>query len=629
MKIGTVFGETSTTEFVVMLDQQRDGEQLLFSYVEVAPDGGQPQPDRERIIARITNVYKENPLLSRDQAGFSATMGLDQLGFDFSKRFTYGWAKCSVVTSLNDGRLDMNRRGITPNAEVHTPSADTLRQVFFDSKPSFIPVGSIETFGEVSEVPVTMDADQMVTKHFCIFGMTGSGKTNSAAKVIEELMARGHRMVIFDSHDDYVNLEQFLNLPKDQDNNDLYFPASYDTVVNEAIAKLDPQKTPTDTRSLEEQVRERLIRIASVIYSNEPMRRFLAEDVNGSPSKQLSSALVEQIASSSPSISSPSIWHRLIAKPQVCHHTVFPEIKYYDSIGTDFTIRLLEAMQGEAFSPAQWGWLRRAVSRDGVGDQYLDSLEQAAGAIQDDKTKAAMERKIRTLKAVYRDAKNSGLKPLNFQAFFKDVASIKEGTPETIHRLSMSDLSSSLRKALVYGVVTYFFRMYKFGGNQARPRNTRPRNAYSVLFVLEEARSLIPKASGDDEGDVSGALARKAMRELAYEGRKFSLGYGIISQKPSTVDPEVVSQCNTFILHQLKSPDDQSYVRSVTESMSQEELDMIKELGTGRAIVAGVAVKSPVLLRIDRRCSADGIQEPTPIKDELSSIDQIRQNLEI
>jgi DNA helicase HerA-like ATPase len=320
---------------------------------------------------------------------------------------------------------------------------------------------------------------------------------------------------------------------------------------------------------------------------------------------------------------------RLVAAPQVAHYRVFPEIKYYDLVGPDFTVKLLEAMLGESFSSAQWRWLRRSVNRRGVGIQYLENLEQAAGTIQDDRTRPVVEQKINSLQAIYQDALNSSLKPLDFHEFFTGVASREKGLPEATHRLSMTDLSSNMRKALVYGVATYFFRSYKFGGNQARPRNKLAANAYPVLFVLEEARSLIPKSSGDDEIDVSGGLARRAMRELAYEGRKFSLGYGIISQKPSTVDPEVVSQCNTFILHQLKSPDDQSYVRSVTESMSQEELDMIKELGTGRAIVAGVSVKSPVLLRVERRCSADGIQEPTPIKDELDSIEQIRQNLGI
>jgi hypothetical protein len=191
--------------------------------------------------------------------------------------------------------------------------------------------------------------------------------------------------------------------------------------------------------------------------------------------------------------------------------------------------------------------------------------------------------------------------------------------PQTVHRLSLTDLSANLRKALVYATVTYFFRQFKFGGFRARETAGGAPNAHPVLFVLEEARSLIPKSSGDADDDVAGSLARRAMRELAYEGRKFSIGFGIISQKPSSVDQEVVSQANTFILHQLKSPDDQQYVRAVTESMSQDELEMIKSLGVGRAIVAGEAVNSPVLIRVNQRYSAEGIAEPTPLTDSLKT----------
>jgi hypothetical protein len=631
MKIGTVFGETSTTEFVVMLDQQCDSEQLLFSYVELAPDGQTPDPNRERIIGRITGVYKENPLLSRDQAGVSATMGLDQLGFNFSRRFTYGWAKCSVVASIVGNRIDLNRRGVTPSAAVYTPFAETLRQLFFDPRPSFIPVGSIETFGADTEVPVTMDADQMVTKHFCVFGMTGSGKTNSAAKVIEELMARGHHMVIFDSHDDYLNIEQFTNLTQGRDNNQLYFPTAYNDVVNDAIRQFQPLLAANDTRPLEEQIRERLVRIASVIFRNEPMRRFLSANITGSPQIPITSSLLDQIANLP-----NSIWERLLISPQVRHYAVFPEIKFYNAVGPDFTIHLLEAMQGEAFSSAQWRWLRQIINQQGVGLNYLRNLYRAANTvITTVETRDVVLQKVNGLQAIYTDAGNAGATPLDVEQFCIDVVNRPgvpnrpNGAPEAVHRLSMTNLSANVRKSLVYGVVTYFFRSFKFGGNRAKAVNNQNANAYPVLFVLEEARSLIPKSSGSDDIDISGGLARRAMRELAYEGRKFSLGYGLVSQKPSTVDPEVVSQCNTFILHQLKSPDDQSYVRSVTESMSQEELDMIKELGTGRAIVAGGAVKSPVLIRIDRRCSKDGVQEPTPISDELMSVEQIRRNLNI
>lgn len=627
MKIGSVFDQTSTTEFVVMLDQQYDSERLLFSYVELAPDGGQPQPNGERIIARIINVLKENPLLSRDQAGIAAAVDVGGLGYEFSRRFTYGWAQCNVIGSIDGNRrtIDMNRRSVSPNAEVHTPSPQTLRQLFFNPSPSYIPVGSIETFdrSSVSEVPITLDADQLVTKHFCIFGMTGSGKTNTAARIIEELMARGHRMVVFDSHDDYQNIEVFTNLFRDIDDSNQTVRLSPPQAVSQAVQEARNlfNCTPSVNRNIDDCVRERLLRVASVIYQNKPARKFLmpSNRATQAQSSEITPNFVQELGGQQP-------WQSLIEDPQVRELRAFPELRHYGPDYVDFSISLLEAFQGEGFSPAQWRWLRGGINQRGHGINFLQNLYLAARNVRHDETRRVLQERFNGLQDIYNDAINSNVRPLDLATFFQEVCSRANGRPETLYRLSISDLSSNLRKAMVYGVVTYFFRAFKFGGNRAVPRGNLSANAYPVLFALEEARSLIPRSFGQEQ-DKSGQLARRAMRELAYEGRKFSLGFGLISQKPSTVDQEVVSQSNTFILHQLKSPDDQQYVRSVTESMSLEELDMIKNLGTGRAIVSGVAVQSPVLVDVYFRYSEEGIAEPRPIRDGLVSADQIRQQL--
>ncbi len=574
------------------------------------------------IIARITKLQKENPLLSRDQASVSASIG--DIGYQMSRRFTYSWAECTVIGTLTvSGFLDMNRCSVTPNAEVHSISETSQRQLFFSEKPSHLPLGTIESFGEgdTSQVPVTLNADELVTKHFCIFGMTGSGKTNTSAKLLEELMARGHRMIIFDSHDDYINIENFSNLFCDRDSNgnkkDLKCRVNDRNcdAVKLATKQLNPPKA-SDNKPLNEYVCERLIRTASVIYHNKPPRQIVAEGC-----KKITPELVNALSNVSP-------WKTLIQNRQVCSKSSFPELKYYGDDFQDFSINLLEAFQDEAFSDAQLRWLRGNINQQGVGIQYLNNLQNALNRANiNDKTKDALRAKIRGLINIYNDARRTDVQSIDLELFFNRVADRENAKPQTVYRLSLTDLSNNLRKALVYGVVTYFFRSFKYGKYRATSKKGQP-NAYPILFVLEEARSLIPKSSSDDI-DISGKLARRAMREIGYEGRKFSLGFGLISQKPSTVDAEVVSQSNTLILHQLKSPDDQKYVRDVAESMSQEDLEMVKSLGTGRAIVTGVAIKSPVLLRVDFRYSQEGIEEPRPIENELRNTTEIRNQLGI
>lgn len=479
----------------------------------------------------------------------------------------------------------------------------------------------------------------MVTKHFSIFGMTGSGKTTTAAKLLEELMARGHRMIIFDSHDDYLNLDDFGRLfeyrYQDANNNEQQVRCRVGNrecnAVREATQRFSPiasnnaQNQPI--KSINESVCERLIRTASIVDKNEPPHRILQNSC---------ARVTPQLVTAFAQDQNNQHWNNLIQNGRVAHYNSFPELRFYGDGFEDFTIVLLQTFRGEAYTSAQWRWLRGHINQSGTGISYLQNLWRA---VQNDpslrdrqnnsvnSTGSVLQQSFNLLQTIYRDTQRTGASPLDLEDLFGQVADRNTAIPQSVFRLSLTNLSSNLRKAMVYGVVTYFFRSFKFGDYHATPKDGEPANAYSTLFVLEEARSLIPKSSGMNETDIAGSQARKALREIAYEGRKFSLGFGIISQKPSSIDPEVVSQSNTFILHQLKSPDDQRYVRDVTEGMSAEELDMVKSLGTGRAIVTGVAVKSPVLLQVYPRYSEEGIREPAPIADELSSIEQIRNNL--
>jgi len=615
MKLGKVFEQPSNDEFVAMLDSEQSGERLLFSYLELDPDGGIPDSDQHRIIARVKKIHKENPLLSRDQAGVSASVDME-LPTGYSQRFTYGWVKCAVVGEMTPGGyLDMNRRVVPPNAEVHTPSVDTIQSLFFNSDPSHLPIGTIDMFGDksIEEIPVTVNGDTMATKHFCVFGMTGTGKTNTAARLMEEYLSRGQKVIIFDPHDDYTNLDNYINLFRDkEDNKDIRYsaPIEYSNIVQEVQREIDVRANPGQSEG--EAALERTLRTASVIHENIPARSFLGRE-GSSPKQEVSEEIVEAISES-------DSLRALIQNPGVREGSAFPELRNYESTG--FTINLLQAFYGKEFTAAGRDWLSDNIDQAGAGIDYLQNIDDAAGRRAHgadtwvDNMISRVRDGIDAIEAAYREALQAGAHPFDLANLAESVVDREECREEPVFRLSLSDLSAKLRKVTVYGIVEYLFRRFKYGEYRVRGNEDGPANALPTLFVLEEARSLIPNTSSESD-DVAGNLARSAMRRIAYEGRKFSLGFGLVSQKPSTVDQEVASQANTFILHQLKSPDDQQYVRKVTESMAEEELDMIPSLGTGRAVVSGLAVQSPVLLDVSFRHSEEGVEAPTPIQDTI------------
>lgn len=96
------------------------------------------------------------------------------------------------------------------------------------------------------------------------------------------------------------------------------------------------------------------------------------------------------------------------------------------------------------------------------------------------------------------------------------------------------------------------------------------------------------------------------------------MGMLVISQKPAAVDPLTVSQANTLILHRAINPEDQTYIRNVGESLSSEDLETLKMVEEGTAIVTGDALKTRImstLVKVRNRYSEPGTEKPSPIKD--------------
>ena len=121
---------------------------------------------------------------------------------------------------------------------------------------------------------------------------------------------------------------------------------------------------------------------------------------------------------------------------------------------------------------------------------------------------------------------------------------------------------------------------------------------HPVFIVLEEAHNLIP-ASGQTR-------ASRIINTIAAEGRKFRVFLTLITQRPSKISPDTLSQCGSQIIMQLTNPDDQRAVQKASEAISAELLDDLPGLNKGEAIVLGQLTRIPVMVRVTGRTSAEG-----------------------
>ncbi|GAA4717591.1 ATP-binding protein [Brevibacillus fulvus] len=122
------------------------------------------------------------------------------------------------------------------------------------------------------------------------------------------------------------------------------------------------------------------------------------------------------------------------------------------------------------------------------------------------------------------------------------------------------------------------------------------RGKYPIVIVLEEAQNYIPQV---DRKKDRVSISKRVFERIAREGRKYGLSLIVSSQRPSELSKTILSQCNTFIVHRLQNPEDQSYVRQLVSSANADILSQLPILPQQHAIIMGDAVRSPVQVRLN------------------------------
>ena len=642
MPLGVIFGETSTQEFSFLFgdaDGQRQ-HQLKFAYVEI-----NLQIDNSKVVARVIDVNTENPLLAKDTAKFYSETEAAGISFPdmMSRRFTLYQAKCEVIGRYNIDTKEIEplTQPINPGTEVELLSDEVLNQLFSVNNQWHLHLGYVETPGQQTQAQVSLRADSIITMHACVFGMTGMGKTTTTATLLEELMFRGAKTIVFDPHSDYVNLnrirqefyDQLFRKKVESDDEVKRKISEY----KELLQKVEPAKVfpwntfdPSFGNLVDEATNEELTdenifyRLLNFCGIRDP---HLMIDSKRDP-KELSSQLASVINGIKQLNLQNHLPEELVRRKLTIKFNAFPTIRLYEDKSPYFTMRLIEAIAGEGFTEAQEGyaidWLRRLTDQNLENEALLQFLRGRIGRLDPgNSSRVPLTRIVSKAEGTLASLVKRGCQSLDISNFVNAFCA-KDGDLSEVSTaiFDLSDLENNhARRALIYAVMEFTFDRYKsksfvVGKNE----HHEGKDAHPVLFALEEARTLIPRQEDSSTGGEmhpATRAARLAARQIATEGRKMGLGMLVISQKPASVDPLTVSQANTLILHRVINPDDQAYIRNVGESLASEDLETLKMVKEGVAIVTGDALKTRMstLVKVRNRYSEPGTEKPTPIQD--------------
>jgi len=112
---------------------------------------------------------------------------------------------------------------------------------------------------------------------------------------------------------------------------------------------------------------------------------------------------------------------------------------------------------------------------------------------------------------------------------------------------------------------------------QARKKGEVP----PFILVVEEAQKFAPSSKKKQ------APSLDALSQVASEGRKFGMGMQVISQRPSKINNEVLSQCKQQCILKVNNDADLKTIRRSFENVTSEVSSIIKSLPQGVAMVLG------------------------------------------
>lgn len=123
---------------------------------------------------------------------------------------------------------------------------------------------------------------------------------------------------------------------------------------------------------------------------------------------------------------------------------------------------------------------------------------------------------------------------------------------------------------------------------------TEKSKRHPIALFCDEAHLYMPEAGASD----SNLSASRMFERIAKEGRKYGVGLVVISQRPSEVNRTVLSQCGNFIAMRLTNAEDQNVIRRMLPDSLAGFTELLPILDVGEALIVGDASLLPSRIRI-------------------------------
>ncbi len=450
------------------------------------------------------------------------------------------------------GEIRIPRRPLDPGAKVYGVDYDFLTQFYDFSEDTSIHLGNLVGYEKGDTiVPIYLDANTLATEHMAVLAMTGSGKSYTVGRIIERLVAQlNGSVVVFDPHGEYGRA-----LLGGQLN------------FSPAIEQVEDERDRVKLVEIRSQLQNLQAQGGGIIPYTPQDSSFNAKYAsnNRQLALQFDQFEMDDLTGILPGLTEPQ------------QRVLDVAIRYWKQTTDEprDIQQLLRLLTDDLDVLREWEELSEAESR------ALRGVSAAVAAIR-------LRRVINEARSFYTTAVGQPT----------DIHEMIGNPDDRRGRLVIVDLqglSDSARQIVVALLSSEILRAASHKSNPIRP----------VFVVYEEGHNFAPAS------EVS--ISKNIIKRIAAEGRKFGVGFAIVSQRPSKLDADVTSQCNTIIAMRIKNPDDQRFIQRTSDYFSAADLAELPSLSTGEALVTGRAIIAPLIVKVGSKALVHGGISPNVV----------------
>jgi len=520
-------------------------------FVRILHQERQDEPEAP-VLARVTRVHRSNILFN---AGLGDGVTELELLPGASVTGEHLFANLELVGYRDpvSRQIRIPRRPLDPGAVVETVDYQFLSDFYQFNEHTSLHLGNLVGYerGE-NTVPVYIDVNNLVTEHLAVLAMTGSGKSYTVGRIIERLVAINNgTVVVFDPHGEYGRALAGGRLAFSE---------------LDAIEDVGERESLSSIKSMLEQLQEADAGVQVYTPQQESFRHKYAGK-NRVLALQFDRFEMDEVSEILPGLTEPQ---QRVLDVALRYWRVTDKEEPRD-------INRLRWLLGEGMEELK-AW-------DELTDAEANALNGRSAAVASMKLNRVLNEAMSFYSATMAESTD----------IYRMIGrpSNRKGRLVVVDLQGLSDTAKQVVCALLSSEI---LRAASSKSDPLRP----------VFVVYEEGHSFAPADAK--------AVSHRVIKKIAGEGRKFGVGFCIVSQRPSKLDADVTSQCNTVITMRLKNPDDQRFIAKASDMISKADLDELPSLSTGEALVCGRSIPAPLLVKVGLKALIHGGESPDVLR---------------